>query len=705
MNYVDGPNLGDLIAARQTPLDDLLRILEETARAVAYAHSTGVVHRDLKPANILVDPEGRALLTDFGLARDLETHTPLTRTGSMMGTPQYMSPEQVEGKTSEVGPLSDVFSLGLVLYELLTGRLPFEADTTAALLQKIMNEDPKPPSRLAPNIPTDLEAICMKALMKEKEHRYSAAQAFADDLKRFRNGEAILARPPSILYRVRKKLRKQKGAVIATAVSVLVLAAVLGVAVWKLGQKEEAITEKDRQLLENMREVYRSNLDAAIALRRNGELAGTRKYGEKVETACREVMKKLPGLAEPHYVLGRMYRALLQEEAALREQNAALGIDPVFGPALYERALLIGREIEKREHMLNELEISPEEREERTAALQARIGEDLEALDRVIQNPDSGIGEGELLCVRALLALREGQAEETKELLEKAIGLDPRLEEAYRILGVSFISTRQFREAVDWCTKGLELDRGYLPLLETRISALLQWARSQNRGEEEAAELYRRALKDCARILAMNPARVEGLVFQGQTYVRLGWLEKEKEKDLAAGPNWEEAEKAFTGAIALQSSNGEIHLWRGKVRMFLATERKEDPLPLFASALEDFDRAVEIYPKWSRAWVFRGNAHARRASWLQNRKKSPLADFRQAILDFSQALDLVPDQADILYSRAGTYIHWAMSAEDPVEMYRLALADFEKAVDLRPGLRSKVHRSMALCRRKIREAK
>jgi eukaryotic-like serine/threonine-protein kinase len=181
MEYVEGITFASLLAAEGTEKAELLRILEEVARAAAYAHSKGVVHRDLKPKNVLVEKAGRVALGDFGIARADKFQTPLTQSNMVLGTPEYMAPEQVEGRAADIGPRTDVWALGVILYEVLSGRTPFEASSPIQVFQRILVDFPPSPGGDA-----DLEALCMKALDKKPEGRPASATEFADVLRRAR---------------------------------------------------------------------------------------------------------------------------------------------------------------------------------------------------------------------------------------------------------------------------------------------------------------------------------------------------------------------------------------------------------------------------------------------------------------------------------------------------------------------------------------
>lgn len=230
-DFVKGLSLSDWLTGRRLAPNEAARLIAEIARALQYAHERGVIHRDVKPSNIMLDDQLKPHLMDFGLAKRDVGEITMTIEGDVLGTPAYMSPEQAQGQGHKVDGRSDVYSLGVVLYQLLTDELPFRGNPRM-LLYQVLNDEPKPPRKINDRIPRDLETMCLKAMAKEPTRRYSTAAALAEDLGRFLNGEPIQARPVGQLERSVKWLRRRPALASAIGVSLAAVVALLALGSW-----------------------------------------------------------------------------------------------------------------------------------------------------------------------------------------------------------------------------------------------------------------------------------------------------------------------------------------------------------------------------------------------------------------------------------------------------------------------------------------
>jgi serine/threonine protein kinase len=244
LEFVSGGSLADQLHGIPMPPRRAAQLLLDLARAVQHAHELGIVHRDLKPANVLMTDAGVAKIADFGLAKLLDVEEGRTRTGAVFGTPQYMAPEQAAGNIRAIGPATDSYALGAILYELLTGRPPFLGASTLETLDQVRAQDPASPQMLQPKVPRDLATICLKCLQKEPGKRYPTALALADDLARFLAGQPIRARPVSQAEKLwRWCRRKPLVAALLVSVTLLILFVAVGTplaAFWWREQRNEA---------------------------------------------------------------------------------------------------------------------------------------------------------------------------------------------------------------------------------------------------------------------------------------------------------------------------------------------------------------------------------------------------------------------------------------------------------------------------------
>jgi serine/threonine-protein kinase len=308
MEYVEGGSLAQKLLGAPQSAHQAAALLATLADAVQVAHQGGIVHRDLKPANILLQPKPELSSTkpeirtaksekaggtpgsefgfrisdfipkiaDFGLARHFDTGSALTQTGDRVGTPSYMAPEQAMGKRRTIGPSVDIYSLGALLYELLTGRPPFRGETPTETELQVIYQEPVPPSRLNAKVPRDLETICLKCLHKEPRRRYATAGALADDLRRFQRGESIVARPIGPLERLAKWIRRRPAVAALLGVTFVFTAALITGALWlavQQTQRREAV-EGDLREITGLQERARWAEAGAVLQRAEARLGG-----------------------------------------------------------------------------------------------------------------------------------------------------------------------------------------------------------------------------------------------------------------------------------------------------------------------------------------------------------------------------------------------------------------------------------------------
>jgi WD40 repeat protein len=242
LEYIEGGSLAQKLGGTPVAARPAAQLIQTVAEAVHVAHQRGIVHRDLTPGNILLTSSGVPKITDFGLAKRLDADAGRTQTGAILGTPSYMAPEQAGGKIKEIGPGTDIYALGTILYELLTGRPPFKADTVLETLHQVVMDEPVPPVQLQPKVPRDLETICLKCLQKEPRKRYASAEALASDLRRFLAGESIEARPTPAWERGLKWARRRPALAALIGVSTLAVLVLGGLGWLHSVQLQTALT-------------------------------------------------------------------------------------------------------------------------------------------------------------------------------------------------------------------------------------------------------------------------------------------------------------------------------------------------------------------------------------------------------------------------------------------------------------------------------
>jgi serine/threonine protein kinase len=427
MKFIEGGQLDEVARREAMPIRSAAELIAKVARTVHYAHEHGILHRDIKPGNILLDAKGEPHLTDFGLARLVETESSITQTLDVLGTPSYMAPEQAVGNNAAVSSATDVYAIGAILYELLTGDPPFAGGTTYQTIKLLLDTEPRQPRLLNPKIDRDLSTICLKCLEKDPQRRYSSALALAEDLERWLKHEPILARHTGIFARGRKWLRRNPTSALLAA-SVIALAAAAGWIVWKSELIRHPVTSGVAVLpFENLSgdpdNAYFANGIQEEILTRLASIAGlkvisrtsTQQYQSKPRN-LREIAKQL-GVA--NILEGSVQKAAAEVRVNVQLINAES--DSHLWADTYDRKLtdIFGVESEIAKRIVESLQAKLTGRQERVLAVKPT--NNAEAYDAYL---------------RGLAFDARGPVSKATGFYERGVQLDPIL----RLLGRAFLA-------------------------------------------------------------------------------------------------------------------------------------------------------------------------------------------------------------------------------------------------------------------------
>jgi WD40 repeat protein len=378
LEYVDGGSLADKLQGTPMAPTDAARVVETLAGAVHAAHQRGIVHRDLKPANVLLTTDGTPKIADFGLAKETDASSSRTQEGTVMGTPSYMAPEQAGGKVNAIGPAADTYALGAILYETLTGRPPFKGVTSLDTIMQVVSLEPARPRDVQPQVPRDLETICLKCLRKDPARRYANALELAEDLRRFQAGEPILARPTGSVERLIKWSRRRPMVAGLTAALLIMVGAAFGLMVWRLQETDRA-SGLERLGKEKAEQLARES-DRAARLDREGK--------EKAEVAAQEANKRAEAEGRRAEAEKRLKQQadLAADEARRRREELA---QAAFTAQIWRAAGLAVSDPVKALETLEDPQICPLERRDFTWRYQHQLSQRL--VRRFAQKEEAGV--------------------------------------------------------------------------------------------------------------------------------------------------------------------------------------------------------------------------------------------------------------------------------------------------------------------------
>jgi serine/threonine protein kinase/Flp pilus assembly protein TadD len=721
MHYVTGQSLDKVIDGGTLDPRGAAEVTLKLAGALQHAHENGIVHRDIKPANVIMaTPEGEGadgapeggsggngegengpaappigpsspgtdgttaspMLTDFGLAKDVAAESSMTRSGMTLGTPQYMPPEQADGRVSDVDERSDIYSLGATLYEMLTLLPPFTGETPISVIRQVVTEDPVPPSKLNGDVDKDLETICLKSLAKEPARRYQTGREFAEDLGRYLGGSPIEARPVSVWEKIAKKMRRHRGvSITAVAALILLLAgAVVALAVVlgseRKAEKAQKKAEQETEKKEEARSLLQKNQAASKVL-----LGAFGKLGR----------------------IQSEFKALLYDDSKAPEekkvifQSRAGDIEDFFekvdsDPASRATALavrgwltwLAGDRPGARKFFASARAADPD----------VGWAPFLEAMGwlgtYITQRPPHH-------HTASILGFRlSPQAPETDEMKAVRLKYEALLEEARKAKVWGGESPAEWVNLVETFREMVGGDQS--KAADDLRKALSMWSMAWL--EEELhlarAEVLYRARKFDESITAFEayldrcPGHLNAIDFLGIVHTAVACVDAGRGKD--PKESFSKAIEVFTGGLEKAPAYTRLRLSRGRARYLLAEWERNwgtESLELFQAVIEDMAEALEKNPNNTDALVILGNAHWRAGVAEAARGGDPTGSFDQALKAYERGLATTPGSAALTVSLGKIFISLGERSGrrggDPRPLYRKAVENFERVLEADSG--------------------
>jgi serine/threonine-protein kinase len=706
MMLVRGMPLDAHLHGSTPPLRQVVRWIADALAAVHYANEQGVIHRDIKPANLMIGDDGRVYVMDFGLARWNKPGSSLTASGMAVGTPAYMSPEQAAGRVHGLDGRSDVYSFGATLYEVLAGRPPFEG-TGISVMMALTTEDPVPPRRLRPDAPADLEVVCLRAMDKDPGRRYGSCGDFAADLRRWLDGEPILAKPAGAVSKIARRIRKHK--LLSAALATAAVASFVGLGLFAYAQYAKRTAAESKAELGAFHE--RSRHLEALRAEVQGFLTRIQRWDlylyqpefditskdSELEDLIRELETRRPQgpLPELDYAVGTAHRRLQRFERAVECFTAAVTQSPNFAPALYERGLTRIDLLRTRPTgFMGHTTLA--DLRDRVSIRDSELARGaLEDLERAVQL--KGISTDDLAFARARIEFHYGRHAEAVAICTEAIDRGSRQAEFYSLRGHlrTGLAMRhpRIREvhaglllALEDLRKGADIRRcdADLALWYVWLCEMAAWMDVDS--GVDPARWIDEGLRQAARARTIRPRDPEPV------FKEIELLSYRLENDLESGrpvpfqqlgDRVAEARRLGAEPANVVHASAFVEVWAARVTL----RDGGAPLPALDRAVAAFDEAVRLNPDVAVRGA-RGAALGVRMRARIEYGGDVEADYKAALADLDALLARFSFDQEALSNRSmihDTYAeHLVRSMRDPLDPLALAIEDGRRAVEIYP---------------------
>ncbi len=740
MQFVEGKTVSSLVRHGEVPPRRAMEITRKVALALAYAHAQGILHRDVKPSNIIVDPAGEPHLADFGLAKDLSSGG-ITAPGATLGTPAYASPEQLEGDNEQVGPRSDVYSLGATLYEMLTGHSPFGGDSALEIIAKVLYEELDPPRKLNPKLQADLETICLKAMEKDPDRRYEGAAEMAADIGRYLDGEPISARPTSWIGRHVHRAKRSRRALAAGAIAVLV---VLLCGIWIVAQSQMRREEVIRGLEEALR--WRKGAGAAA------DRSGRKEALTRARLALLGVLKLEDGNGTATRMIAVLDGDLAAIDAEEREERKRAALEAAAAEEALRKADLVSKVLSRWGRLLDTLgrleanfydsRVKKAERRARAA----KLWPEFEAFMR--ETPDDETSQAAMKALAGWARVFTTGASEGVEMMRESAKQDPDVPlgplmealvsfcsylEKQKLPSIAFGRTgiqvgAPAEETTEMKADRVRMETALARAREARVwgkegasevAAAMDGLRAVNEGRYAEAEqalsgalgapelkgfesglFFARATvryllrdfkggrEDIERVVSARPNQAKAWDYVG----RMRYAEAIETAWRGVDPRGtlELAIEAHTRALGLD--DGPAETWNNRSNALhelsdAQAERGIDPRPALAKAIADVEQVIRRLPNAAEAWTNRANLRLAVGRAGAARGEDPRAELDRCVEDFGRAIALGPGYTPAYLGRGNAWKERG-DAEgdhggDPRAAYARAVEDYGKALEIR----------------------